>query len=134
MAGIEKGRQIIMRCARCGRSNRPDATFCDACGAKFDDSVEHVQAIFLSRDRVASSVRLSKNHADRVFVGRQAEMGALQAALEDALAGRGRLVMLVGEPGIGKTRTAREFVTHAGQRSALGLWGRCHESAGAAPY
>jgi DNA-binding CsgD family transcriptional regulator/tetratricopeptide (TPR) repeat protein len=72
--------------------------------------------------------------ADRVFVGRQAEMGVLQAALEDVLAGRGRLMMLVGEPGIGKTRTAREFVTHAGRRSALGLWGRCHESAGAAPY
>ena len=61
-------------------------------------------------------------------------MGVLQAALEDALAGRGRLVMLVGEPGIGKTRTAREFVTHAGRRSAVGLWGRCLESAGAAPY
>jgi predicted ATPase len=72
--------------------------------------------------------------ADRVFVGREAEMGVLQAALEDALAGRGRLVMLVGEPGIGKTRTVREFVTHAGRRSALGLWGRCHESAGAALY
>jgi DNA-binding CsgD family transcriptional regulator len=69
-----------------------------------------------------------------MFVGRQAEMGVLQAALEDALVGRGRLVMLVGEPGIGKTRTVREFVTHAGRRSALGLWGRCHESAGTAPY
>jgi DNA-binding CsgD family transcriptional regulator len=58
----------------------------------------------------------------------------LQAALEDALVGRGRLMMLVGEPGIGKTRTVREFVAHAGCRSALGLWGRCHESVGAAPY
>jgi DNA-binding CsgD family transcriptional regulator len=134
MAGIEKGRQIIMRCARCGRSNRPDATFCDACGAKFDDSVEHVQAIFPSRDRVASSVRLSKNHADRVFVGRQAEMGALQAALEDALAGRGRLVLLVGEPGIGKTRIAREFASHTELRGAQVLWGRCHEHEGAPPY
>src|SRR5262245_7246919 len=105
-----------MRCARCGRSNRPDAIFCDACGARF------------------VGLRLPDSLADRVFVGRQAEMGVLQAALEDTLAGRGRLVMLVGEPGIGKTRTAREFVTHAGQGSALGLWGRCHESAGVAPY
>ena len=40
------------------------------------------------------------------FVGRQREMAELTAALEDALAGQGRLVMLVGEPGIGKTRTA----------------------------
>ena len=105
-----------MRCARCGRSNRPDATFCDACGARF------------------VGIPLLDSLADGVFVGRQAEMGVLQAALEDALAGRGRLVLLAGEPGIGKTRTTREFVTHAEQRSALGLWGRCHESAGAAPY
>lgn len=32
-------------------------------------------------------------------------------ALEDALSGRGRLVTLVGEPGIGKTRTAQELAT-----------------------
>ncbi|MCI0794977.1 MAG: ATP-binding protein, partial [Chloroflexi bacterium] len=41
-----------------------------------------------------------------VFVGREKELAELTAALEDALAGQGRLVMLVGEPGIGKTRTA----------------------------
>ena len=43
--------------------------------------------------------------AGGVFVGRQREMGELKAALEDALSGRGRLVTVVGEPGIGKTRT-----------------------------
>ncbi len=48
------------------------------------------------------------------FVGRQQEMGELQAALEDASAGHGRLVMLAGEPGIGKTRTAQELASHAG--------------------
>jgi DNA-binding CsgD family transcriptional regulator len=72
--------------------------------------------------------------AEAVFVGRQAELGALQGALEDALAGRGRLVMLAGQAGIGKTRLAREFASHAGQHGALALWGRCHESAGAPPY
>ena len=46
--------------------------------------------------------------AGGAFVGRQREMGELKAALEDALSGRGRLVTLVGEPGIGKTRTAEE--------------------------
>ena len=43
------------------------------------------------------------------FVGRQREMAELLAALDDALSGRGRLVMLVGEPGIGKTRIAQEL-------------------------
>ncbi|MCH8108013.1 MAG: protein kinase [Chloroflexi bacterium] len=72
--------------------------------------------------------------AGGVFVGRQREMGDLKAALEDALSGRGRLVMLVGEPGIGKTRTAQELVTYAGLRGAQVLWGRCYEGEGAPPY
>jgi hypothetical protein len=41
---------------------------------------------------------------DGIFVGRQREMDQLKTALEDALSGQGRLVMLAGEPGIGKTR------------------------------
>ena len=72
--------------------------------------------------------------AGGVFVGRQREMGELKAALEDALSGRGRLVTLVGEPGIGKTRTAQELATYAGLRSAQVLWGRCYEEQGMPPY
>ncbi len=67
-------------------------------------------------------------------MGRQREMGELREALEDALSGRGRLVMLVGEPGIGKTRTAQEFAAHATLRGARVLWGRCHSTQGAPPY
>jgi len=72
--------------------------------------------------------------AGGVFVGRQREMGELKACLEDALSGRGRLVTLVGEPGIGKTRTAQELATYAGLRGAQVLWGRCYEGEGAPPY
>ena len=53
------------------------------------------------------------------FVGRQRELADLKAALEEALAGRGRLAMLVGEPGIGKTRTAQELASYAEARA---LW------------
>ena len=70
----------------------------------------------------------------RSFVGRQEEMAGLTAALEDAVAGRGKLVMLAGEPGIGKTRTAHEL---ASQMEALGgqvLWGWCYDEGGALPY
>ena len=69
-----------------------------------------------------------------VFVGRRHEMGELRAALEDALAGLGRLVMLVGEPGIGKTRTAAELSAYSRLRGARVLWGRCYESMGTPPY
>ena len=72
--------------------------------------------------------------AGGVFVGRQREMGELKACLEDALSGRGRLVTLVGEPGIGKTRTAQELATYDGLRSAQVLWGRCYEEQGMPPY
>lgn len=61
-------------------------------------------------------------------------MAALQAALEDTLAERGRLVLLGGEPGIGKTRTVQEFARHAALRGGLVLWGRCAETPGAPPY
>jgi class 3 adenylate cyclase len=43
------------------------------------------------------------------FVGRAAEADALRRKLDAARAGNGGLAMLVGEPGIGKTRTAEEF-------------------------
>jgi tetratricopeptide (TPR) repeat protein len=44
------------------------------------------------------------------FVGRQTELAALQQALEQAGAGHGQVVALVGEPGVGKSRTVYEFV------------------------
>jgi DNA-binding CsgD family transcriptional regulator len=71
---------------------------------------------------------------DGIFVGRQREMGQLKTALEDALSGQGRLVMLVGEPGIGKTRTARELAAYAEKFGARVLWGWCYEGEGAPPY
>ena len=62
----------------------------------------------------------------RIFVGRQREMAELTLALNDALSGQGRLIMLAGKPGIGKTRTAQELGVLAEQRGAQNLWGRCH--------
>jgi tetratricopeptide (TPR) repeat protein len=72
--------------------------------------------------------------ASGVFVGREREMDELRAGLEDALSGRGRLLLLVGEPGIGKTRTAEELATYARLRRAQVLWGRCYEGEGAPAY
>jgi len=72
--------------------------------------------------------------AGRVFVGRKRELDGLRAVYDDAAAGRGRLVMLVGEPGIGKTRTAEELAAYARQAGAEVLWGPCHEGEGAPAY
>ena len=70
----------------------------------------------------------------QIFIGRQRELETLTAALEDALEGRGRLVMLVGEPGIGKTRTAQELASRAQDRGVRILWGWCYEQRGAPAY
>ena len=68
------------------------------------------------------------------FVGREAELGELRAGLDEALAGRGRLVLLVGEPGIGKSRLADELSRHSSGRGARVLVGRCWEAGGAPAY
>lgn len=43
------------------------------------------------------------------FVGRSAELDALQADWRDACNGRGRMALVVGEPGIGKSALVRHF-------------------------
>jgi DNA-binding CsgD family transcriptional regulator len=68
------------------------------------------------------------------FVGRQRELGALRGRLEAARAGRGSLVMLAGEAGIGKTRIARAFADEAVEQGAALLWGGCFEGDWHPPY
>ncbi|NVK43571.1 MAG: AAA family ATPase [Oceanospirillaceae bacterium] len=43
------------------------------------------------------------------FVGRQAELAKLDGALQQVQAGRGQIVAVVGEPGVGKSRLFHEF-------------------------
>jgi len=68
------------------------------------------------------------------FVGRRDELARLTHHLERAAREQGSLVMVVGEPGIGKTRTTEEFAAWARERGARVLWGRCYEGEGAPPY
>ena len=68
------------------------------------------------------------------LVGRGRELAQLDAALERALNGRGGLILLTGEPGIGKTALAREFVEHAAARGAGWAWGSCWDGGGAPAY
>ncbi|HUG14752.1 MAG TPA: AAA family ATPase [Thermomicrobiales bacterium] len=68
------------------------------------------------------------------LIGRDRETRLMQRAVEDGLSGRGRVLGLAGEPGIGKTRLAEETVSFARERGAWTLWGRCHEGEGAPAY
>lgn len=59
-----------------------------------------------------------------VFVGREAALRQLTEALAAAQAGRGRVVTVSGEPGVGKTSLLRRFAKLAGVPV---LWGTCPE-------
>src|ERR1700744_4562551 len=68
------------------------------------------------------------------FVGRLRELTELRAAIDGALAGRGRLFMLAGEPGVGKSRLADQAASYAAAHDLRALWGRCWEHGGAPAY
>jgi AAA ATPase domain len=68
------------------------------------------------------------------FVGRQGEWAELHAALDNLGAGRGGLVLLAGEPGIGKTRLLDALSAEATGREVRVAWGRCWEAGGAPAY
>lgn len=65
-----------------------------------------------------------------MFIGREAEVATLSVAFTQALAGHGQLVLIAGEPGIGKTRLLEEFARKVQSQSTI-LWGRCWEGDGA---
>jgi DNA-binding SARP family transcriptional activator/tetratricopeptide (TPR) repeat protein len=62
------------------------------------------------------------------FVARESELYVLRGAWRDARAGRRRLVLVAGEPGIGKTRLTTEFAAEA-HRDGTVLYAACQEDA-----
>ncbi len=70
---------------------------------------------------------------DTAFVGRSAERRALLECWERAVAGERQVVVVSGEPGIGKTRLVTETAQIAMPDDALILYGRCDEDQGI-PY
>ena len=86
-----------MRCTNCGTETLEDASMCASCAT----TTPCFQA---SSGFSASAFTTSPG-----FVGRQRELGELREALNGALNSQGRLLMLAGEPGIGKTRIVQEL-------------------------
>jgi hypothetical protein len=77
---------------------------------------------------------LPKATGRRAPLGREAELLALDNALERALGGRAQCVPILGEAGIGKTLLADAFAERASARGARVLWGRGWQGGGAPPY
>ena len=73
-------------------------------------------------------------YGPQLLFGRDRELAELHAALRSAESAQGALVLLVGEPGIGKTRLANDFASEALARGARVTWGRAWEVGGAPAY
>jgi eukaryotic-like serine/threonine-protein kinase len=139
----ERLRAQLMLCLyRCGRQAEALGAYQAARNALVDElGIEPSRALrdlhqaVLEQDRALDVAAPAEPAASRgVFVGRRAELGELVTALDGAIAGRGRLVLLAGEPGIGKSRLAEALSAHALTRGARVLVGRCWEAGGAPAY
>jgi tetratricopeptide (TPR) repeat protein len=115
-------------------------TLAKACAERYQSMSELLGDLAELRARAWSSsanttVKVSTPPAERTpFVGRDAEAGDLFRLLDRMLTGNGGLVLIGGEPGVGKTRLARELMTAARQRGCFCLTGHCYEMEGALPY
>ena len=68
------------------------------------------------------------------FLGRDEEMRILTSAFEDARTGRGRLVLISGEAGLGKSRLLYELRTQLEAHDVMWLTGRCISYGADIPY
>ncbi len=68
------------------------------------------------------------------LVGRDETVARLRHALDQSLAARGRVVLVAGEPGIGKTAVLSALAAEAAGRSVLVAWGQCWDDAMAPAY
>jgi transcriptional regulator with AAA-type ATPase domain len=62
-----------------------------------------------------------QSSSQNAFVGRERELAELRAGLDDVSASHGRLFLLSGEPGIGKTRLAEEISRRGRARDTRGV-------------
>jgi class 3 adenylate cyclase len=72
--------------------------------------------------------------ADASLVGRRWEMATLDALADRAIAGHGGVVNVVGPPGIGKSRVAREAAATAAGRGVEVFWVFCESHARDVPF
>ena len=140
-------RQLMLALYRSGRQAEALEAYRDARGTLDELGIEPSRALrelegaILRHDpsleaptvQPAASTRPGRRAAGP-FVGRDAELAELLTGLDDAISGRGRLFLVSGAAGVGKTRLADELASRAKERGARILWGRCWKDGDAPAY
>jgi transcriptional regulator with XRE-family HTH domain len=117
------------------------ALLADALGLSAEERTALEAAAGLPAPPIAARARTSSSDAPAIrwpvggvlgarpegpLVAREAERARLHALLDEVAGGAGRMVLLAGEPGIGKTRLAQEVMQAALDRRFLVATGRCY--------
>ncbi len=141
----DKGRQALKNIARPIRAFA--IHFGDAAAEMADADEHHTPAraaagptpaasSIATSDAAAADAPLSRasQRPKALFIGRKPELAQLTTALQAARKGFGRVVLLAGSGGMGKTSLVQQLALQAEQQGTTTLWGRCLEEAGAPPY
>ena len=132
-------RQLMLALYRSGRQAEALGVYrearraLDELGIEPTRALRELEAAILRHDPALDPVVRAGRRAAGVFVGRERELSQLLAGLDDAFAGRGRLFLVCGASGVGKTRLADEVAARAKERGARILWGRSWKEGGDAP-
>ena len=137
--------QLMLALYRSGRQAEALATYqrarrflVDELGIEPARSLRALERAILAQDPAldiaSAGIDANEERSRGAFVGREAELSELLAGLDAAATGRGRLFVISGEPGIGKSRLAEEVVRAASRRGAQIFSGRCWEAGGAPAY
>jgi tetratricopeptide (TPR) repeat protein len=68
------------------------------------------------------------------LVGREGELAELRRLVDLVAGGQGALIMIGGEPGVGKTRLVDELIPEAREQGFLTLVGHCYDTEGTRPF
>src|SRR5438034_552991 len=138
--------QLMLALYRSGRQSEALAAYQDARRTLVDElgiepgrPLRELHQALLNQDPELDPTRAGADPGTGVaprsaFVGRDTELAELLSGLREALAGRGGLFFLVGEPGVGKSRLAEETIVRARAQGFEVLVGHCWEAGGAPAY
>ncbi len=87
--------------------------------------VEPVAIFSLIGSRERRAVRLQEPEYALPMVGREAELRLASQKIDQARGGRGQILGITGEAGIGKSRLAAEIIRSTGEKQIVGYGGEC---------